>query len=91
MKKRIVLVLIVSLLACGVLWAGGSQEDSDTLLVSRWAGPHADYQKQIAQEYPTADVVIDDIDYGSLKQKQITSFQSAQGTGNYDVVWVNIK
>jgi len=91
MKKRYVLVLIVSLLACGVLWGGGSQEDSNTLLVSRWAGPHADYQKQIVEEYPTADVIIDDIDYGNLKQKQITSMQSEKGAGSYDVVWVNIK
>ena len=60
-----------------------------SLLVSRWAGPHADFQKKVVQTYPSATVRIDDIDYGSLKQKQLTSFQAAKGTGNYDVVWVN--
>jgi multiple sugar transport system substrate-binding protein len=60
-----------------------------SLLVSRWAGPHADFQKQVVQSYPSAAVRIDDIDYGSLKQKQLTSFQASMGSGNYDVVWVN--
>jgi multiple sugar transport system substrate-binding protein len=62
------------------------------LLVSRWAGPHADNQKAIVKDYANGKVTIDDVDYGNLKQKQILSFQSAPGTaGNYDVVWVNIQ
>jgi len=91
MNKRFVLILIASVLACSVLWGGGSREDSDRLMASRWAGPHADYQKQIVRDYPTANVIIDDIDYGNLQQRQITSLQSSQGRGSYDVVWVNIK
>ncbi len=92
MKRQTVLVmLMVLLLACTTLWASGSQEEEKSVLVSRWAGPHADFQKQIVKEYPSAEVTIDDIDYGNLKQKQITSFQAAKGTGNYDVVWVNIQ
>jgi multiple sugar transport system substrate-binding protein len=59
------------------------------LLVSRWAGPHADYQKQVVREYPGVAVTIDDVDYGSMKQKQLTSFQAGVGKGGYDVVWVN--
>lgn len=69
--------------------AAPAQAAKGSLLVSRWAGPHADFQKQVVKTYPSADVRIDDIDYGSLKQKQLTSFQAAKGTGNYDAVWVN--
>ena len=64
-------------------------EGSD-LLVSVWAGPHADLQKTVISEGYTANpVTVDDVDYGNLKQKQLTSFQAASGSGNYDVVWVN--
>jgi ABC-type glycerol-3-phosphate transport system substrate-binding protein len=60
------------------------------LLVSVWAGPHADLQKTVIQEgYTTNAVTVDDVDYGNLKQKQLTSFQASAGSGNYDVVWVN--
>ncbi len=60
------------------------------LLVSVWAGPHADLQKQVIRDNYTAnEVTVDDVDYGNLKQKQLASFQAASGTGNYDVVWVN--
>lgn len=62
------------------------------LLVSRWAGPHADNQKAVVKDYQNAKVTIDDVDYANLKQKQVLSFQAAPGTkGNYDVVWVNIQ
>lgn len=60
------------------------------LLVSVWAGPHADLQKQVISEgYTNSLVTVDDVDYGNLKQKQLTSFQASPGSGNYDVVWVN--
>lgn len=92
MKKLTILVLMMVLVfSSTAVWARGTQEMEKSVLVSRWAGPHADFQKQIVRDYPTARVTIDDIDYGSLKQKQITSFQVAKGTGNYDVVWVNIQ
>lgn len=62
------------------------------VLVSRWAGPHADDQKALVKDYSDGKVTIDDVDYGNLKQKQILSFQAAPGTsGNYDAVWVNIQ
>jgi multiple sugar transport system substrate-binding protein len=92
MKKRTFLLMFVMVcLIIGSIAGSGAQEQKNAVLVSRWAGPHADFQKQLVKEYPTAEVTIDDIDYGSLKQKQITSFQAAKGTGNYDVVWVNIQ
>lgn len=65
-------------------------EGAGDLLVSVWAGPHADLQKQvIGSGYTAAAVTVDDVDYGNLKQKQLSSFQAASGSGNYDVVWVN--
>ena len=64
--------------------------ESKELLVARWAGPPADYQKEQVKDYTGATVTIDDVDYNSLKEKEILSFQSAAGAaGNYDVVWVN--
>ncbi|MDF1617894.1 ABC transporter substrate-binding protein, partial [Petrocella sp. FN5] len=64
-------------------------KEPTSLFVSRWAGPHADTQKEIIKDYTDSMVTIDDVDYGNLKQKQILSFQSRPGDGNYDVVWVN--
>jgi ABC-type glycerol-3-phosphate transport system substrate-binding protein len=80
-----VLLVAVALLLAGVCAFGQSKR----LLVSRWAGPHADFQKQVVKEYPSATVTIDDIDYASLKAKQLTAFQAVAGKGSYDVVWVN--
>lgn len=65
-------------------------ETEAELLVSVWAGPHADLQKTVISDgYAGNKVIVDDVDYGNLKQKQLTSFQAASGSGNYDVVWVN--
>ena len=64
-------------------------KEPTSLFVSRWAGPHADTQKEIIKDYADSMVTMDDVDYGNLKQKQILSFQSKPGDGNYDVVWVN--
>jgi len=90
MRNRLAigLMVLVGLVAmCGVAFAGAESE-SDPLLVSRWAGPHADDLKEVVEGYPDGVVIVDDIDYGSLRQKQLTSFQAAKGTGNYDAVWV---
>jgi ABC-type glycerol-3-phosphate transport system substrate-binding protein len=87
-------ICAVLILAAGLAWAGGRGETArsggqSNLLVSVWAGPHADLQKTVSRDYPSAGVTIDDVDYGNLKQKQLTSFQAVSGSGNYDVVWVN--
>lgn len=70
--------------------ASSGEEDSSTgdvtLVLSRWSGPHADDQKKILKEYEEAAVEMDDIDYGSLKQKQI---QSLSSSADYDLVWVH--
>ncbi len=96
MKKSVRTVLslvLVILMATGMVFAAGNAEKAPVvkpnLLVSVWAGPHADLQKKVSADFPGAVVTIDDVDYGNLKQKQLTSFQAATGSGSYDVVWVN--
>jgi ABC-type glycerol-3-phosphate transport system substrate-binding protein len=97
MKKSVRMVLclvLVAIMATGMVFASGSNEkaavnEKANLLVSVWAGPHADLQKKVGMDFQAANVTIDDVDYGSLKQKQLTSFQAVSGSGNYDVVWVN--
>ena len=91
MKRTRLAILAAVVLVSLFAQAAAAQGSKPNLLVSRWAGPHADFQKQMVREFPDAAVRIDDIDYGSLKQKQMTSFQAAKGSGNYDVVWVNIQ
>lgn len=86
---KMLAVLLVLVLALGA-GAQAVAEGKD-ILVSRWAGPHADYQKQLIQGYEADKVTIDDVDYGNMKSKQILSFQSAPGDSTYDAVWVDCK
>ncbi len=90
--KKMYLVAIVLLVLVSGIYAAGQSESGEagkkTILISRWAGPHADDQKDVVKLYEKAEIVVDDIDYGSLRQKQMTSFQAAAGSGNYDLVWV---
>lgn len=60
-----------------------------TLTVSRWAGPQADAQQQLLDEYSAETGVtirFDAIDYGQLKQKQTLNMSTK--TGEYDLVYV---
>ncbi len=60
-----------------------------TLTVSRWAGPQADAQQQLLDQYSEETGVtirFDAIDYGQLKQKQTLNMSTA--TGEYDLVYV---
>jgi ABC-type glycerol-3-phosphate transport system substrate-binding protein len=77
-------ILVVSMVLG--LAASGLAEDKPTIVASRWAGPHADDQKAVCQQYTDAVIKIDDIDYGNLKQKQITSMSSS---ADYDLVWAS--
>jgi ABC-type glycerol-3-phosphate transport system substrate-binding protein len=88
MKRERKAVLCFLILVTMVTAFGFAQPKAN-LLVSVWAGPHADLQKRVTQEYKKDNVTIDDVDYGNLKAKQLTSFQALSGSGNYDVVWVN--
>ena len=93
MKNKVVGILCVLALLPVAVFAGGRGASSSGgkpgLLVSVWAGPHADLQKRVVQKNNAAAVTIDDIDYSNMKQKQLTSFQASSGSGNYDVVWVS--
>ena len=91
--KKTFLFVGLMIMVAAVAFAGGRSSVSTggkpNILASRWAGPHADTQKRIVQSYPDGNVTIDDVDYGNLKQKQITSFQAVSGSGSYDAVWVD--
>jgi len=82
--------IVLSLLLVATMVAGFAATalaaDLPTVVASRWAGPHADDQKTVAQQYTDATIKIDDIDYGNLKQKQITSLSSS---ADYDLVWAS--
>jgi ABC-type glycerol-3-phosphate transport system substrate-binding protein len=88
-NSKILALVLVFVLGMSLLTQAGAE--GVDLLVSRWAGPHADFQKALVKDYEADNVTIDDVDYGNMKQKQILSFQSAQGDGTYDVVWVDCK
>lgn len=60
-----------------------------TLTVSRWAGPQADAQKPLLDEYSKetgVTIKFDAIDYGQLKQKQTLNMSTK--TGEYDLIYV---
>ncbi|GAP40249.1 ABC transporter substrate-binding protein [Flexilinea flocculi] len=80
MKKMVVLLLVLGLLLSAV----PTFADDEKIVVSRWAGDHADDMKFVAENYNAANVVIDDIGYENLRQKQIQSFST---TGDYDVIY----
>lgn len=74
------------ILTAGMAMSSMTAFADDSLVVSRWSGPHADDQKKILAEYDGPEVKMDDVDYGNLKQKQI---QSLSASGDYDLVWVH--
>lgn len=82
--KRLVSILLVLALALTMAFAAGANENKAKVVVSRWAGDHADDMKAVAKNFTGADVVIDDIGYENLQQKQM---QSLSTTGDYDVIY----
>jgi len=82
--------ILVPLAACSS-GSGGSSVDSGsnvTLTISRWAGPHADDQKELLkqfQEETGIKVKMDDVDYAQLQQKQTMNMSGK--TGEYDLIW----
>jgi multiple sugar transport system substrate-binding protein len=64
--------------------AGGKVE----LVISRWAGPHADDQAAILKQFENEtgiQVRMDAIDYFQLRQKQTLNLSGK--TGAYDLIW----
>jgi ABC-type glycerol-3-phosphate transport system substrate-binding protein len=79
------LAVLLSLTALG----GAASAADVTLTVSRWAGPQADAQKTLLDEYSQQSgvtVKMDAIDYGQLKQKQTLNMSTR--TGEYDLIYV---
>lgn len=86
--KKFFLVLMLFFLVSSMIFTSGTKEESSKenvkIVVSRWAGDHADDMKSVAKNYTGANVVIDDIGYENLRQKQI---QSLTTTADYDVIY----
>lgn len=87
MNKKLWSAAVAAIMTANMAFSGVPvYAADDTLVISRWSGPHADDQKKVLEEYSDASVKMDDIDYGNLKQKQI---QSLSTSADYDLVWVH--
>jgi len=85
MKKLLLVVLAIfafGLVACG---RDSGSDEVPTIVLSRWAGDHADVQNIVVRSFEGADIVIDDIDYHHLRERQIRSMSVS---AEYDLVWV---
>jgi multiple sugar transport system substrate-binding protein len=87
--KKIIGSLMALLLTITFLATdSGVSASQITLVTSRWAGPHADYQAELFKEFEKETgirVRQDAIDYGQLYQKQVLNMSNK--TGQYDLVW----
>jgi multiple sugar transport system substrate-binding protein len=93
----------ILILLSGILWlpvfsdracaddqakTGTSTGGKVELVISRWAGPHADDQAAILKQFENETgirVRMDAIDYFQLRQKQTLNLSGK--TGTYDLVW----
>ncbi|MFB9277580.1 ABC transporter substrate-binding protein [Cohnella cellulosilytica] len=83
-------LVTTALSACSSNKGGGEASSGEkvTLTISRWAGPHADDQKELLKQFEEETgiaVKMDDVDYGQLQQKQTLNMSTK--TGEYDLVW----
>ena len=86
MKKTLSLLLALCMIFAFMAVSASAEDYSGISVVgSRWAGPNADVQKQIVADFNNPTIVIDDVDYGNLKEKQILSMSTS---GEYDLIWV---
>jgi multiple sugar transport system substrate-binding protein len=89
MKKTVTIItVLLAFVLVFIEYVHVAQGEEITLVTSRWAGPHADYQAQILKEFEKATgikVKQDAIDYGQLYQKQVLNMSTK--TGGYDLVW----
>lgn len=91
MKKWIGFVLVLCLCA-GVMACGNTDGETQNvsgveLVATRWSGGQSDDQKELVKEYTEAEIVIDDIAYDKLKEKEILNMQK-NGAGEYDLIYV---
>ena len=90
MRQRLKDIVLGLLLTAGLAVPVAPAVAADvTLTVSRWAGPQADAQKVLLDEYSKetgVTIKFDAIDYGQLKQKQTLNMSTK--TGEYDLVYV---
>jgi len=87
--RRVGYGIVVSLAVLASLPSSPSWAQDVTLTVSRWAGPQADAQMALFDQYSKATGVkirLDAIDYGQLKQKQTLNMSAR--TGEYDLIYV---
>lgn len=91
MKKWIGLALVLCLSA-GLTACGGTDKESENtsgveLVATRWSGGQSDDQKELVKQYTDAEIIIDDIAYDKLKEKEILNMQK-NGEGEYDLIYV---
>jgi ABC-type glycerol-3-phosphate transport system substrate-binding protein len=70
---------------------GGASNSKDAsgveLVATRWSGGQSDDQKELVKSYTDATIVIDDVAYDKLKEKETINMQK-NGTGDYDLIYV---
>lgn len=83
-----------SLTACGGGSDGSGKNDSKAeeksdveLVATRWSGGQSDDQKELVKNYADASIIIDDVAYDKLKEKEIVNMQK-NGEGDYDLIYV---
>lgn len=62
-------------------------EASVELVATRWSGGQSDDQKELVKGYTVSEIVIDDVAYDKLKEKETLSMQKS-GAGDYDLIYV---
>ena len=83
-----------SLTACGGGSDGSGKNDSKAeeksdveLVATRWSGGQSDDQKELVKNYADASIIIDDVAYDKLKEKEIVNMQK-NGEGDYNLIYV---
>ena len=59
------------------------------LVATRWSGGQSDDQKELVKGYTASEIVIDDVAYDKLKEKETLSMQKSGG-GDYDLIYCEI-
>lgn len=95
-KKGIALLLTLCLSA-GLVACGGDSDQKDSeegsgasnveLVATRWSGGQSDDQKELVKSYTDAEILIDDIAYDKLKERETLNMQK-NGEGEYDLIYV---